>query len=62
MKDMLEISIRKNQELKDKIYELETTVENYQYQLKKSSATSRVETSIKERRAFCADNNHEKVV
>lgn len=34
MKDMLDVSIRKNQELKDKIYELERDVEEYKHELK----------------------------
>lgn len=35
MKEMLDISIRKNQELKDRIYELERDVEEYKHQLRR---------------------------
>lgn len=49
---MLEMSIRKNQELKDKIYELETALEDSKYQLKKAN-NSRVQSSHSDRRAFC---------
>lgn len=52
---MLEMSIKKNQELKDKIYQLERDVQEYKHQLRRKVNESKMEELSNGRRSFCRE-------